>query len=259
MNSVALPAIAEHLDTLLRIGAIADYPNAVNGVQLSHRGPVTRVAASVDISRRVIEQTIAEGANLLVVHHGMFWSGLQPFRGPHYERIRALIENDVAVYAAHLPLDAHPDVGNNALLARELGLEPRDGFAAHQGTMIGVRGSCDMDTTVLVERARTFAHRHGGDVRTTTLDADRRTRHWAICTGAGASASTLTEAATLGIDTLIVGEGPHWTAVDAPETGLVIIYAGHYATETLGVCALAKQITATFGIPWTFIEAPTGL
>lgn len=259
MSGVALALIAEHLDDLLRVAEIADYASALNGVQLTHRGPVTRVAASVDISRRVIERTIAAEANLLIVHHGMFWGGLQPLRGTHYERVRLLIEHDIAVYSAHLPLDAHPDIGNNSLLARELGLTPSNGFAAHQGTMIGVRGSSDIDTTTLVDRARSFAARHGGDARVTPVDRGRRTRHWAICTGAGASASTLAEAAGLGIDTLIVGEGPHWTAVDAPEAGLVIIYAGHYATETLGVCALAERVTATFGIPWTFIEAPTGL
>ena len=259
MSGAALESIAEHLDTLLRIGAIADYPNAVNGVQLAHRGPVTRVAASVDISRAVIERTIAARANLLIVHHGMFWGGLQPLRGPHYERVRLLIENDIAVYGAHLPLDAHPEVGNNVLLARELGLQPSDGFAAHQGTMIGVRGSSEIGTATLVERARTFARRHGGDVRTTPVSSDRQTRRWAICTGGGASASTLAEAAEVGVDTLIVGEGPHWTAVDAPETGLVIIYAGHYATETLGVCALAARIEEVFRVPWSFIESPTGL
>ena len=259
MTGVPLATIASALDTILEPGAISDYPGAVNGIQLEHRGPVTRVAASVDISKAVIERTIAAGANLLIVHHGMFWGGIQPLRGALYARVRLLIENDVAVYSAHLPLDAHPEVGNNPLLARELGLVPTGGFAGHQGTMIGVRGDSDIETATLVARASTFARRHGGDVRTTPVSPGRRTRHWAICTGAGASASTLAEAAGLGIDTLIVGEGPHWTAVDAPEAGLVIIYAGHYATETLGVCALAQRVTDAFGIPWTFIESPTGL
>lgn len=259
MSGIPLATIADHLDALLRTSSIADYPNAVNGVQLAHRGPVTRVAASVDISRRVIEQVIAARANLLLVHHGMFWGGLQPLRGVQYERIRLLFDHDVAVYAAHLPLDAHPDVGNNVLLARELGLTPDGGFAEHLGTMIGVRGAADVETAGLVERARTFARQHGGDVRCTPVAPGRRTHRWAICTGAGASAATLAEAASLEIDTLVVGEGPHWTAVDAPESGIVIIYAGHYATETLGVRALAGRIAEMFDLPWTFIEAPTGL
>ena len=259
MTGVSLHVIAEQLDTLLRTNAIADYANAVNGVQLAHQGPVMRVAASVDISRTVIERTIAAKANLLLVHHGMFWGGLQPLRGAQYERVKMLLDHDVAVYAAHLPLDAHPDLGNNVLLARELQLTPSDGFAEHQGTMIGVRGDADIETAVLAERARAFARRHGGELRTTPIDAARRTRRWAICTGSGASASTLAEASALGVDTLIVGEGPHWTAVDAPEAGLVIMYAGHYATETLGVRALAGKVNELFGLPWSFIEAPTGL
>jgi dinuclear metal center YbgI/SA1388 family protein len=254
-----LESIAGYLDGLLRIPELPDYPNALNGLQLANRGKVTRVAASVDISRRVIEQTIQAGANLLIVHHGMFWGGLQPLRGTQYERIRLLLDNDIAVYSAHLPLDAHPEVGNNALLAHELGLTPRGGFAEYHGLMVGVRGDADVPTATLVERANAFASRHGGVARATWNVSGRITRSWAICTGAGASADTMAEASAAGIDTLIVGEGPHWTAVDAPEAGLVIIYAGHYATETLGVRALAERVAEHAGIPWSFVEAPTGL
>jgi len=122
-----------------------------------------------------------------------------------------------------------------------------------------VRGSADVSTTALFDRARAFAREHGGDARATVFAPDRTTRRWAICTGAGASAATLAEAVATGVDTLIVGEGPHWTAVDAPEAELVIIYAGHYATETLGVRALAAGLADAFGLPWLFVESPTGL
>lgn len=259
MTGTPLASIAEHLDELLRIDELPDYPNALNGVQLSNRGGITRVAASVDISRRVIEQTIQLGANLLLVHHGMFWGGLQPLRGTRYERLRMLLENDIAVYSAHLPLDAHPEVGNNVLLAGELGLTPNGGFAEYRGLMIGVRGDANIPTATLLDRVQTFAMTHGGVARATPMESERVTRRWAICTGAGASAETMAEAAGAGIDTLIVGEGPHWTAVDAPEAGLVIIYAGHYATETLGVRALGERVLKRFGIPCSFVDAPTGL
>ena len=259
MTEVTLGAIADYLDALLRVRELPDYPNALNGVQLANRGPIGRVAVSVDISRRVIDQAVDMGANMLIVHHGMFWSGLQPIRGAQYERLHTLLENDIAVYAAHLPLDAHPEIGNNTLLAAELGLTPGSGFAEHRGFMIGVRGEADILTGELLERARVFARRHGGEARATPIESGRMTKRWAICTGAGASASTMTEAVDAGIDTLIVGEGPHWTAVDAPDAGIVIIYGGHYATETLGVCALGELITRRFGIPWSFVEAPTGL
>ena len=117
-----LATIAAHLDQLLETAAIPDYPGAVNGVQLANRGPITRIAASVDISRRVVEHTVQAAANLLIVHHGMFWGGVQPVVGAVYDRLRLLIAHDVAVYASHLPLDAHASLGNNVLMARTLGL-----------------------------------------------------------------------------------------------------------------------------------------
>ena len=254
-----LAVIATHLDELLNTAAIPDYPGALNGLQLANRGPITRVAASVDISRRVVQQTIDVGANLLLVHHGMFWGGAQPITGAAYDRLRLLLTHDVAVYASHLPLDAHESLGNNVLLARALGLQPTGGFARYKTVDVGVRGTSDVDTTELWKRADAFARAHGGIARRTLAVTGHRTRHWAICTGAGASSETLLEAQAHGVDTLIVGEGPHHTAVAADDAGIVVIYAGHYATETLGVRAVAEHLTDTFGIPSTFIAAPTGL
>ena len=254
-----LRAIADRLDAVLRTREIADYPTAVNGIQLENRGEIRGVAVAVDCSQRTIDGTIAAGANLLIVHHGLFWGGVQPIRGALYERLYRLLSSDVAVYSSHLPLDAHPELGNNVLLAAKLGLVPNGGFARFQGTEIGVRGECAVPTAEVVARADTFAKRHGGRALATTFDPSRTTRRWGICTGGGASAETLREAVALGLDTLIVGEGPHWTAVDAPELGLAIVYAGHYATETLGVQALGELVEREFALPWRFIEAPTGL
>jgi dinuclear metal center YbgI/SA1388 family protein len=258
--STALGEIAEHLDGLLRTAEIPDYPGAMNGVQVEHAGPVTRCAVAVDASLRTIDATIEHGATLLIVHHGLFWGGPQPLRGKAFERIRRLIANDVAVYASHLPLDLHPVVGNNVLLARELGLVPTAGFARFQGVAIGVMGDADMTTSELVARTSALSSREGGRLVTAGDGAaDRRTRRWAICSGAGASSDTLREAAAAGVDTLIVGEGPHHTAVEAPELGIAVLYAGHYATETLGVRALGQEVERVFGIPWSFVAAPTGL
>ena len=258
----ALPtasAVAAHLDALLATATVPDYPPALNGLQLDARGPVRRVAAAVDLSRRTIEGTIAAGANLLVVHHGMFWGGAQRLVGAAYERLRLLVEHDVAVYASHLPLDLHPELGNNVLLARELGLAPDGGFGAFKGVQVGVQGASDVPTAELVRRADAFARTHGGLVVATAHDPARRTRRWAIATGGSASSDSLREARDAGVDTFVVGEGPHHTAVEAPEHGLVVVYAGHYATETLGVQALAREIERAFGLPWSFVSAPTGL
>ena len=254
----ALNDVAAYLDQLLDSAATPDYPQALNGLQLANAGEVRKVGAAVDFSRRTVDGAVTGGVNLLLVHHGMFWGGLQPIRGAHYERLKALIAHDVAVYASHLPLDRHPDYGNNALLARALGLEPSGAFAQFKGIAIGVRGEADEDTSSIVERAQAFAAGEGGTVTHTRLAPHQRTRRWAICTGAGASSDTLREAAALEIDTLLVGEGPHHTAVEAEELGITILYAGHYATETLGVRALAQHLGERYGLPWMFIAAPTG-
>jgi dinuclear metal center YbgI/SA1388 family protein len=259
MNGVPLATIAAHLDALLRVREIPDYSPALNGVQVEHRGPVTKIAAAVDTSARTIRGAVDAGANMLLVHHGLFWAGLQPLTGRHYSRVRLLLDHEMALYSAHLPLDTHPTFGNSLLLSKEIGLQAGAGFARHETIDCGVRGTSDLATAELVSRLNVFAGSHGGAAITSSIPPGRRTRHWAICSGAGVNVDTLREAAELGIDTLITGEGPHWSAVDAEERGLVIVYAGHYATETLGVRALAEHLSATFNVPWTFVAAPTGL
>ena len=257
-----MPSLAEisaYADRMLQTSTTPDYPQALNGTQLQNSGEIVGISAAVDFSTRAVKETIASKANLLVVHHGMFWGGLQPLIGPAYERLRLLLENDVGVYASHLPLDRHDVLGNNVLLAIELGLQPKDAFARYEGISIGVSGETDIETSTLFERAQRFSRNYGGEARVASLRDDRRTRKWGICTGAGASTDTLDEAIASGIDTLIIGEGAHWTAVFAEEHDLAIIYAGHYATETLGVRALAQHLGEKFDIPHTFVHAPTGL
>ena len=251
--------VAAHLDALLRTLDIPDYDGALNGVQVENTAPVTHVAVAVDASLRTIEAAVTARANLLVVHHGLFWSGLQPLQGRAYARIRQLITHDVAVYSSHLPLDLHPEVGNNALLAQALHLHPSGGFARYKSVDIGLMGIADVASDDLAARADTIARAEGGRLVSVGLTPDRRTRRWALCSGAGASSATLREAAAAGIDTLIAGEGPHHTAVEAAELGIAVLYMGHYATETLGVRALGAELARRFGLPWTFVAAPTGL
>jgi len=244
---------------LLRCRETPDYALALNGLQVDSRAPVARIAAAVDCSLRTIEGAVAIGASMLVVHHGLFWGGLQPLTGAHLTRVRTLLEHDVALYAAHLPLDAHETMGNSQLLARTLGLEPTGGFARYQTIFCGVRGSSDVATADLVRSCDHFARLHGGQVIASAHTPARRTRRWGVVSGAGINPDTLREAAEFGLDTIITGEGPHWSAVDAEEKGLVIVYTGHYATETLGVQALAEWMARRGNVPWSFVEAPTGL
>ena len=257
---LSLTSIVEWLDRQLRTREIPDYPGALNGLQVQNNGRVEHVAAAVDCSTVTVKKAADLGVDLLVVHHGMFWGGPAPLVGPMYERTRLLLENDIAVYSSHIPLDLHPAWGNNVLLAKELGLPPSGGFAMMRGVAVGVCGESDVATAALRDRARKFSAKFETSLVCTPLADNQRTRKWAMCTGAGASAETIREALDMGADTLIVGEGAHHTAVQAVDAGLTIMYLGHYATETLGVRALVEEVKDRFMlVKSSFIDAPTGL
>ena len=256
----ALDTVVRYLDAELRTSEVPDYDAALNGLQLTNASEsVTRVAAAVDFSVDTVAAAGRERANLLLVHHGMFWRGPHRFAGPSFHRLRSAINGDLAVYASHIPLDLHPTFGNNPLLAKALKLESDGAFGRYGGVEIGVSGNCDLPTSVIADRARAFSAGFNTTAVVTPFAADRKTRRWAIITGAGASGDTLDEAREKAIDTFIVGEGAHHTAVQALELGIVVIYAGHYATETLGVRALAAHLGDHFDVSHVFVNVPTGL
>lgn len=254
-----LHELVRYMDVELRHAEVPDHDGALNGLQLANSGRVTRVAAAVDFSADAVAGAIRERAELLIVHHGMFWGGAQRLVGVAHERLRAAMNADLAVYSSHIPLDLHPTLGNNALLASELRLKPDGEFGRYRGVEIGVMGASDIATTALIERLRAYSARFETTLVSTPVAEGRVTRRWAIITGMGASSATLAEARERGVDTLIVGEGTHHTAVEAMETGVTVAYAGHYATETLGVRALAATLGERFDMPWSFVNVPTGL
>src|ERR1041385_156609 len=152
MAASSLSKIVEYADRILKIAEFTDYPGALNGLQVQNSGRVIRIAAAVDASLTTIRRAIEQGANLLVVHHGLFWSSSHPWTGRRYELIRTLIENDVAVYSSHLPLDAHSSLGNNALLARAIGLRELKPFFFEKGRHLGVRGDLKISRAELQRR-----------------------------------------------------------------------------------------------------------
>lgn len=258
-HTAALADVVRALDLELRTGEVPDSSVALNGLQVANSGRVTRVAVAVDASLASINAAAGLGANLLVVHHGLFWGGLQPIVGKTYERLHALIAHDIALYSTHIPLDLHPVLGNNVLLAAALGLTASAPFARHKGVDIGVSGVCDEATSALVNRVTSYAAEYGGSVRVSIPVEKRTTTRWAICSGMGVSPDSLLEARSAGVDTLIVGEGTHHSAVDSAEHDVCVVYAGHYATETLGVQAVGNWLQQRFGLPWSFLLLPTGL
>jgi dinuclear metal center YbgI/SA1388 family protein len=249
----SLADIVAFLDQYLAIGQVTDAPNALNGLQVENGGRVTRIAAAVDACAATIEMAASARADLLLVHHGLFWGGLTPLVGPPYQRVSGLIRAGIALYSAHLPLDRHPDVGNAAVLARALEIEIRGEFGAYRGQTVGVWGELDMHRDDLAARVERVL---GATPRVLPF-GPARVRRVGIVTGAGGS--EIGQAAAARLDTYLTGEGPHWSYFDAEELGLNVLYAGHYATETVGVKALAEQLSERFNLPWSFLDHPTGL
>ena len=253
MPQVSLKTIVAHCDKILRTRAIGDYEGAANGLQVENSGAVTRIAAAVDASVATAKLAIAAKADLLIVHHGLFWSPRQPWTGKNYELMRLLLENNVAVYSSHLPLDAHPKLGNNAQLCVALGLKNLKPFFASHGQTIGFKSQTKISRADL---AKKLERATGGKPKLIPGGKEICERIGVVTGGAGGD---LKIAASEGVDTFITGEGPHWTYALAEELGLNVFYGGHYATETFGVKALAAELSKKFKLPWEFLDYPTGL
>jgi dinuclear metal center YbgI/SA1388 family protein len=251
---VRLDDLVRYLDDYLCLkDEVADAAEALNGLQVASAGEVTRLAAAVDLCEATIRMAAEQGADCLLVHHGLFWGGPRPLVGAAYRRVAALVHRNIAVYAAHLPLDRHPDVGNNPVLARLLGVTLRGEFGSYHGAPIGVWGELGGSRDDL---RRVLAKTLGTPPRVLPFGPDRIHRV-GVVTGAGGS--LIPQAAAAGLDTYVTGEGQHWTFFDAEELGVNVFYAGHYATETVGVKALAEHVAAKFELPWVFLDHPTGL
>jgi dinuclear metal center YbgI/SA1388 family protein len=253
MPKVSLNTVVKQCDQLLRTNKIGDYDGAANGLQVENRGTVSRIAATVDVSLATVKLAIAAKADLLVVHHGLFWSPSHPWTGKKYELLRLLIENNLAVYSSHLPLDAHPKLGNNAQLCAALGLRHLKPFFLTHGQTIGFRTQTKISRAELAAR---IASATGAKPRIIAGGKSICKKIGVVTGGAGGD---LKQAANEGVDTFVTGEGPHWTYALAEELGVNVFYGGHYAMETFGVKALALHLSKRFKLPWTFIDYPTGL
>jgi dinuclear metal center YbgI/SA1388 family protein len=251
--TTALSDVSVFIDDLLDIINVPDWPNALNGLQLANSGRVTSLGAAVDAGEPTLAKAAAAGVDLLLVHHGLFWAGLRPLTGALFRKVSLAVRADMAVYSAHLPLDVHPTLGNNALLAQALGLAPTEPFFFEKGRFIGLKASLSMplgDLVLLLEKAV------AGPVKVFPAGPERVSRVGIVTGGAGGEVH---RAAAEGVDTFITGEGPHAAAIAAQELGVNLLLAGHYATETFGVKALAARLAAQFRLPWQFIDHPTGL
>ena len=248
-----LDDIVSFLDSELRIKEVPDYPGAMNGLQMEGQQKVEQVAVAVDASLPVVRKAVNSGANLLIVHHGMFWNGSRRVTGATYEKFKLAMEAGLAVYSAHIPLDIHPVIGNNACLASALDLEEPMPFFEWKGILLGVRGRFEGSLNQLVSRVSEVL---GEEPHVCPAGSEDAGVVGIITGGAGSEVVAVRES---GIDSFLTGEGPHWSYTEAEELGMNMIYGGHYLTETGGVKAVADLLSERFRLETEFIDHPTGM
>lgn len=239
-----LSDLVTYCDERTRRAEFKDYPGAFNGLQMANDGRVTRIGAAVDAGVVPFQAAVAGGIDFLIVHHGMYWDMPRPLTGAAYERVATLLRGNCALYSSHLPLDAHPEIGNNVLLARQAGLTPRRGFIPNAGGPIGVVAANAEPRAVLRERLE----RHYARVVALEFGSENP-REVAVCSGSGSGALD----ALGGVDTMITGELAEQHFNRAQEEKLNLYLCGHYATEVLAVRALAAELSARFNLPWSFV------
>lgn len=246
--SADLQQIVDFCDQRTRRIQIKDFAGAYNGLQLENSGSVRRIGAAVDAGIAEIEAAAADGVDFLIVHHGLFWNPPIPLTGSAFRKIRTATQADLAVYGSHLPLDAHPEIGNNALLAQRLGLVAANTFLPYEGNDIGL-----VATFSEARREELRLRLESLFPRVTSVEFGSCTpSRIAILTGSGSSA---VDKLPGGVDTLITGELRQQHYTYAQEKGLNLYCAGHWATEVFGVQALAQEVATRFQLPFTFIPS----
>ena len=244
---VTIEAITAYCDKRTRREAIIDFPGACNGLQFASKGPFTKIGAAVDAGLIPFQKATEAGIDFLIVHHGLFWSSQAPVTGLTFEKYQHLFENNLAVYGSHLPLDAHPEIGNNACIAKELGLNPIEQFLEYEGTKLGMIAEAPENRDELGKRLKSLFP------KTFTAIEFGSPKPQRIGISSGSGAQVVGELKAAGIDTLITGELRQHHFNVAQEEGLNLYPCGHYATEVFGVQALAEEVANHFNLPWEFI------
>lgn len=242
--------LAHHLDDLLNIHLIADY--GPQGLQIEGRAQVNKLAVAVDAAHDAIDGALAADAGMLIVHHGIFWGPPKRLAGAFGRKVRRFIQSDLNLYAAHLALDLHPTLGNNAELCRLLDLQAVDTYFDYKGNDVGMIAE-PLAAVSFADIAAKFSEKLQAPLK---VDASgpEQVQRLAVCSGD--AARSLEEALVRGCDTLITGELDYTMAHAPAELGMNVLYGGHYVTETLGVQALARHLHERFDLPWVFIDVP---
>jgi dinuclear metal center YbgI/SA1388 family protein len=242
--------------SFLDIGGFESLDVSLNGLQIDNDGAeVSKIAFAVDANLETITRAAAVGAGLLFVHHGLFWGTPLRIVGALRSRIKALFDHNLALYAVHLPLDCHPEQGNNAVLARLLGIESPAPFGLYHGRKIGCKGTLSQPLTIDAAAARiAFMGRPPLGVY-----PFGKAQSATCAVVSGGAADQALDAIAEGIDLYVTGESSHAVYQTALEAGLNMIAGGHYNTEVWGVRAVMERSAADTKLPVEFIDVPTGL
>jgi dinuclear metal center YbgI/SA1388 family protein len=247
-------ALIKHLDALLKNREFKD--SSQNGLQVDGAPEVRKVAFAVDACMASFKGAVKAGAQMLIVHHGMFWDKPVIPTGTAFRRLKVLFDANVSLYASHLPLDAHPTLGNNAELCRLLGLRKRRAFGEYHGQMIGFGG--DLPTPLTMEQlAERLRKATGGDVVHVFDGGPRRVK--SVGCISGGAGGMVDQSQRAGFDAYVTGEGGHGNFHEIAERGANVIFGGHYATETLGVKALQQHVARKLRLATVFLDLPTGM
>lgn len=252
-SCVNLNDLVRFCDEELHHDELIDYSGAMNGLQIENSGKVTKIGAAVDASSNVISRCAELGVNFLVVHHGLFWTPRSPWTGANYKILKDLLDNDIAIYSSHLPLDIHPLLGNNSQIISKLGLSIESPCGDYKGQPVGYLVK---ESMAINEFKSKLNHLFDGQLKDYLFGPSHCKKIAIISGGAGSEIGELSKS---GIDCLLTGEGPHWTFALAQELGINLFYAGHYATEVFGVKALSEYLGNKFNLPWEFIDDPSDL
>ncbi len=248
-----LKKITNFLDEILNIKEIEDY--SLNGLQVENRGEVNKAGFAVDASLASFQQAEENNADLLVVHHGLFWQKPESVTGSHYQRFKILFDADIALYAAHLPLDLHDRLGNNARVQKVLGWKVSEDFGEYKGMEIGKKVSFDAPV-LLKQLEKEIAEKLNCKPLVWNFGKEKIKNAGYV---SGGAVDLLEQAIDQGLDLFITGEPKHSFYWTAKEAGINVIFAGHYATETLGVKAVSELLEEKFDLECFFIDLPTGL
>ena len=244
--------LSHYLDNLLDIPSISDSPNALNGLQVQNTGEIKKIGLAVDLCQATIDLAIEKNCQMMFVHHGIFWGGLQPLRGPFYEKTSSMISANLGLYSAHIPLDLHPVYGNNRALADLIGLNNLEPFGEYGGIKIGFKGNIQKKSAATL--AQELTEKLESPVK---VIGEGEIESVGLVTGG--AADIIQQASCEGLDAYITGEGANHHYHEAVEGNCILIFAGHYATETGGVKAVGGHLKQKFGITTEFLDYPTGL